>query len=201
MDSAGLQVTGRLQLLEGSGAGLINSTAGSNTGTVLDVEFPDVTNTSAKMRLFRNTNTSGAKALIIYRGDASATVDHRFNANGGAVHGPATGSDKGVGTINVSADIYKNNSAYTSPDYALELWRDVRIEEFKDNPGAAEYTRLSLDEVEAYIREHLRLPGFGNDPSGLFDRADLVLEKLEELYTHVIEINHRLEGVEDGYYS
>jgi hypothetical protein len=109
--------------------------------------------------------------------------------------GSPTGGDKGAGTINTAADIYKNNSAYTNPDYALEMWRDGQIKQFADNPGAATYHRLTLGEIKAHIVNNLRLPGFSDQPTGIFERGDLVLEKLEEIFTHLIEMDERLEAI------
>jgi hypothetical protein len=196
IDSLGIYVTGAVEIIDTGGNSVINSTTGSNGNTNLQLDFPDVSTAIARLQLFRFTNTSGTREMVIFRGDNSTTRDHTFTANGGYLSGGATGGDKGVGTINISGDVYKNNTAYTNPDYALEMWRDGRIEQFRNNPGAATYERLSLEAVEGYIRQHLKLPGFTNEPVGMFDRADLVLEKLEELYTHVIEIHHRLEALE-----
>lgn len=116
-------------------------------------------------------------------------------ADGGTTFGFPTGASKGNGTINVSGDVYKNNSAYTNPDYALEAWRDGRITHHAHNPGAKNYRRLTLEEVEDHIRESLRLPGFTDKPAGMFARGDLLLEKIEELYTHLIDINKKVEAL------
>lgn len=109
--------------------------------------------------------------------------------------GAPTGGNKGAGTINAAGDIYKNNSAFTNPDYALELWATGVIEAHKDKPGAAAYVRRSLAEVEAHILEHHKLPGFSDAPMGAFERGDLLLEKVEELYTHVIEQKKEIEAL------
>lgn len=119
----------------------------------------------------------------------------RIHDSGGLVGNSATGGDKGAGTINISADIYKNNTAYTNPDYALEAWRDGRIVQHAHKPGARDYRRLTLGEVEEHIRANLRLPGFNDKPAGMFQRGDLLLEKVEELFTHLIELNHKVEAI------
>lgn len=168
---------------------------GSNSATNYDVDFPDVSTANANLRLFRATNTSGTKTFTIYRGNASSTADHTFTANGGYQAGSPTGGDNGVGSINVAADVYKNNSAFTNPDYALESWRDGRIVLHANKPGARNYRRLTLAEVEGYIRANLRLPGVTGKPAGLFERGDFLLEKVEELFTHVIELNHKVEAL------
>jgi len=114
----------------------------------------------------------------------------------GVILGAPTGGNKGTGTLNAAGDIYKNNSAYTNPDYALEMWRDGRIVQFADNPGASTYRRLSLIEVKQHIVNNLRLPGFSDRPVGIFERGDLVLEKLEEIFTYLIDHEERLQNTE-----
>lgn len=37
--------------------------------------------------------------------------------------GAPVGGDKGAGSLNVATDIYKNNTAYTNPDYVFSAWR------------------------------------------------------------------------------
>lgn len=115
--------------------------------------------------------------------------------NNGLRIGLPTGGDKGAGTINITGDVYKNNTAYTNPDYALEAWRDGRIIQHASKPGARDYRRMTLGEVENHIRTNLRLPGFTDKPMGMFERGDLVLEKIEELYTHLIELSHKVEAI------
>jgi hypothetical protein len=53
----------------------------------------------------------------------SGTTAVTFTA--GVQVGAPTGGDKGAGTINVAADIYKNNSAYVNPDYVFEAYYGV----------------------------------------------------------------------------
>lgn len=118
--------------------------------------------------------------------------------NGETVLGNATGGGKGAGTLNASGDIYKNNSAYTNPDYALEHWAEGKIEKFIKNEGAKSYQgRTPLNELEASIKTRLRLPGIGDHPMGAFERADVLLEKLEEAYTYIIDLHKRVETLEE----
>jgi len=109
-----------------------------------------------------------------------------------------TGGDKGAGTINVSGDIYKNNTAYTNPDYVLEHWATGAIVKYADKNGAAEYAGLRpLPEVEAYIRENLHLPGFGQEAAhGMFSGSDALLARLEEAYLYIFELEKRVKTLE-----
>lgn len=119
----------------------------------------------------------------------------RMLLGAGLVLGSATGGDKGAGTINVQNDIYKNNTAYTNPDYAFEHAFTGKIERFADRDGAASYEGLMpLVRVEAYAREHLHLPRVSRDPMGMFARGDVLLEKIEEMYLYLFEINRQLKA-------
>src|SRR5437773_233191 len=70
-----------------------------------------------------------------------------------------TGGDKGAGTANFAADIYKNNTAYTNPAYVFEHCYTGRIVIHAEKDGAAEYRGLQpLDTVAAYTRERFELP-------------------------------------------
>lgn len=54
--------------------------------SMIDLDAIASDNTSAStFRLFKNTNTSGSRELILYEGDGSATVQHSFNVGTGDV--------------------------------------------------------------------------------------------------------------------
>ncbi len=106
--------------------------------------------------------------------------------------GSPTGGDNGAGTINAAGDIYKNNTAYTNPDYVFEQAFTGEITRYIDNPGAQDYRRMSLAEIRDYAREHLSLPGF-HGKRGIFERSDKVLEAIEDIYLHLFEIGRQLE--------
>lgn len=111
--------------------------------------------------------------------------------------GAPTGSFKGAGTLNVAGDIYKNNTAYTNPDYVFEKEYTGSVVKFINNPGASSYAgRKSIREIEEITKTTFRLPGFGDNPAGAFERFDMILEKLEEAYLCIFELNSRLEKLE-----
>jgi hypothetical protein len=116
--------------------------------------------------------------------------------NGGVLVGGATGGQKGTGTINLAGDIYKNNTAYNSPDYVLELWATGGIKRYADRPGARGYALLPLALVEAHARDYWRLPGVPEGPLGMFARGDIALEKIEELFIHTFSHEHRIAALE-----
>jgi len=124
----------------------------------------------------------------------SGTTIATFEA--GLQIGTPTNGDKGVGTINAAGDIFKNDSAYTNPDYVLEHWVTGKIEKFKNNFGASEYAGLMpLNEVNFFIQENFKLPGIGDDPKGMFERGDIILEKLEEIFIHLINHENKINEV------
>lgn len=108
--------------------------------------------------------------------------------------GGATGGDKGSGTINVATDIYKNNSAYTNPDYVLEEYYRGEIEIYKDSEGASEYGGLQpIDVTAEFMEANLHLPWIGRDSSGVFDRGDMLLVGQETMMLHIIGLNKEIK--------
>ena len=118
-------------------------------------------------------------------------------AAGGLLVGAATGGNLGAGKINVSSGIYLNNTAYTNPDYVFERHFTGKIERFADRPGAARYAgRLPLDELERHVAERFRFPGISEEPTDIFERGDIALEKLEEQALYLFELNARIGRLE-----
>lgn len=142
------------------------------------------------------THLSEDAQLVFQTEVGSVTADRMLLGAGLVVGTGATGGDKGAGTINVSGDIYKNNTAYANPDYAFEHYYTGQIVKFIDNPGASDYPGLMpLDDLEKYTRQNFRLPRV-SQARGIFDRGDAVLEKLEEAYLHIIELHKRIKALE-----
>jgi polygalacturonase len=96
---------------------------------------------------------------------------------GGVVVGAPTGGAKGAGTINVAGDIYKNNTAYNSPDYVFD----------------SGYALMGVDELSGFISENKHLPGISREPCGMFERGDKLLEKVEELTLYVIDLHNQIK--------
>lgn len=142
-----------------------------------------------------NTLEDGGLLFDTIRGGTLAT---RVTIGTGVQVGSPTGGDKGAGTINVAGDIYKNDTAYTNPDYALEHYYTGKIEKFKDNPGADTYPGLmKLEELSNFMKENYHLPRVQReDGAGIFERSDFVLEKLEEIFVYLVEMNTRIKELE-----
>lgn len=137
---------------------------------------------------------AGTTFLIQNSGSTFAT----FTAGGGLQMGAPTGGDKGAGTINVAGDIYKNNTAYTNPDYVLEHWATGKIEKFADKAGASEYAGLmQLDDLETYLKTNLHLPRFGQQAEhGLFSGSDALLASVEEAHLYILQLKARIAALE-----
>lgn len=147
--------------------------------------------------IFQIVDTGGDLIFRSRNNDGSSKVTAVTMASGGGITvGAPAGGNKGVGTINAQGDVYKNNSAYTNPDYVFEYVFRGHVEKFADNPGAKEYRGpMALDELETYVQENLRLPGISDDPMGAFERSDKVLEKLEEMTLYIIDLHKRLKAL------
>jgi hypothetical protein len=144
-----------------------------------------------------STGSAGGVATNPALQTIGATGEVQIRTSGLTVGAP-TGGDKGQGTVNVSTDMYKNNSAYVNPDYVLEHYYRGGIVEFADNPGADQYEGLmDLRAVDKYMEENLRIPQLAEGPMGMFDRGDALLLHLEQVYLHLIEQDKRLRDLEN----
>lgn len=70
-----------------------------NIGSFIHIDFPEVTNNTANLRLFRLTNTTGNRIFTIFKGDGTANAQHQFNADGSSYINALNGS-LGIGTAN-----------------------------------------------------------------------------------------------------
>lgn len=124
----------------------------------------------------------------------------RMTLFAGLQMGQPTGGDKGHGSINCQADVWKNNSAYGNPAYVFEHWATGRITQHADHEGASEYTGLRpIAEVESLVRQHHELPLMGrHKDGGLFQRGDLFLASLEEAYLYLFQHEARMKKLEDA---
>lgn len=169
----------------------------SNAGADAHLNFRTATYNSATMYQSESTGN-----LVI--DPSSRTLEVRSTASsfqvngGGIVVGAATGGAKGSGTINVASDIYKNNTAYTNPDYAFEKFYSGKIVKFAKNPGASQYAGLlPLPALRKYAQLNFALPGV-HEASGMFERNDVLLEKLEEAYLYIFQLSDRVTKLENA---
>jgi len=190
--STGLSVTGTLGV---TGATTVTASVSGNwVGTFTN------TNTTDGYGLYaQGANNASTYLLGLHNG--SNYLFNVFGTGGVTVGIAPTGGNKGVGTINVAADIYKNNNAYTNPDYVLEYWATGKVEKFADKDGAKEYTGLlPLAEVEEFARKHWHLPRFGQDSGhGIFSGSDSLLASVEELYLYLFALRNEFEAYKSSH--
>lgn len=177
----------------GAPVATINAHGGDSVDSAADLKY-------AGIEFVIDDNTNGARdgkirmRPVVNSADA---IGNYIEFGAGIKVGDPTGGFKGSGTINAAGDIYKNNAAYTNPDYVFEKEYTGEIVVFADNEGAKDYQgRLPLDELRAYTMETLRLPGVTDEAMGAFKRSDLVLEKLEELTLYILDLHDRIRELE-----
>jgi len=91
-----------------------------------------------------------------------------------------------AGDINTSGDVRKNGSAYINPDYVFE-------------PG---YELLPLPELKKFIADNRHLPDMPSTKQikkegvKIFEQNQLLLEKLEESYLYIIQLEGRIAKLE-----
>jgi len=143
-------------------------------------------------------NVAAGKAMILsndtynIRNRNASTIYMQIGP--GIAVGSPSGGDKGAGTINVAGDIYKNNTAYTNPDFVFEHFYRGGIDKFAQSAGAADYAGLMpLADLRTYTQSNLRLPGMTDEPCGMFERGDQVLRYLEEHTLYLFDHEDRIE--------
>lgn len=142
-------------------------------------------------------SAAGALAGGFYHDGTDEISDVAWKFTDGLRMGAPTGGNKGAGTINVAADVYKNNTAYANPDYVFEKWATGRVRRYADREGAKTYAGLmSLPKLEAYVRRYHHFPRIPRKPMGMFARGDVMLELVEESYLHLFSHERRLRAVE-----
>lgn len=207
----------------GSNIWLTVTSAGVSTFPleVLYSSVVKIENNDPRLYLYDTNGASDGKGWLIYGGGASAgaqsplifyTTDDSYGAGaivmqlfrsgttaGGVNIGSPTGGDKGAGTLNTAGDIYKNNTAYTNPDYVLEHYYTGNVVKFKKNEGAAAYKGLmALDDLREFTRENWHLPQVPRDGGvGIFERADYVLRAVEENTLYILDLHDRVARLEE----
>jgi len=118
---------------------------------------------------------------------------------GGVQVGTPAGGDKGTGSINISADIYKNNSPYTNADYVFEKYFTGKIEKFKGNAGASHYKGLRpFEDIKQFAKSQYELPLVASQKDGgLFVKGDSLLATLEELYIYLFQLDGYVTALEE----
>lgn len=102
-----------------------------------------------------------------------------------------------TGSINATGDIYKNGGAFNNPDYVLEKWATGNIALNAQKKGASTYgSIMSLEDIETFAKTYFQLPGVAS-ANGIFERGDILLEKVEEAYIHLFDLNRKISSLID----
>jgi hypothetical protein len=92
-----------------------------------------------------------------------------------------------TGDVNVSGEVRRNGTAYTNPDYVFE----------------PNYKVFSIEELRNFLKTEKHLPGMPSnedvkkDGVLLFEQNRKQLEKLEEAYLYILQLEERLNKVEN----
>lgn len=173
------------------------------------IDYPSIRMYASNSNTWSGVGNNNDGALIFLVGASGGTGAPVANvgyigATGGLVLGSATGGDKGLGTINVATNIYKNNTAYTNPDYIFEHYFTNKIVKFAKNEGAKTYKGLKpLKEVRNFVEKNHVLPrvmdarnAAKNGKVGLFDGGDALLASIEEAYLYLFKHDARIAQLE-----
>jgi hypothetical protein len=92
-----------------------------NIGSFIQIDFPEVTNNTANLRLFRLTNTTGNRIFTIFKGDGSANAQHQLNADGNSYLNALNGN-VGIGTVSPLSrlHVYSGGLSGATPIIDLE---------------------------------------------------------------------------------
>ncbi|GEM_PF-981899 len=151
---------------------------------------------------------SGSNVLTIFN-DGYAVIG-KVNGNEDTVpfYTKHNSSDK----LKVLGSVYATGSIRTSESFVsgTTTYPDYVLEEFVDGKSTLknDYRRLTLDEVEAFIKVNKHLPGvtgiknIEKDAKGvsyvnISELSNQTLEKVEELYLHTIEQQKQIDELKD----
>jgi hypothetical protein len=132
-------------------------------------------------------------------GIGTSSPSAMLDVRGGVTIGVPTGGDKGTGSVNVAGDLFKNGTAYTNPHGGFEYAYTGKVERYADRMaamGLEDYRALSLEDLEAYTREHFHFPYLGDEEgNGLFGGGERLLLITEELAVHLFDLHHQVKNL------
>jgi hypothetical protein len=205
-DSSGVTVAGRMNIASNVNDSFqvvlsLENNLGNEINEGLDIQFRGSNGVASIIRMecedAPEVGTGGG--LIFFTGTNSNSLSERLRIDpaGGLLVNLGRGSTHGAGTITVATDIYKNATAYTNPDFVFEKYYTGDIRKFSASPGADTYQGLRpLVELERFVAENWHLPSILRRESGMFDRADMLLESVEELHLYIFQQQRKIDALE-----
>ncbi|MDX1479708.1 MAG: hypothetical protein R3301_18475, partial [Saprospiraceae bacterium] len=193
---------GGVRMVQGGGNVGIGTNAPSNKKVLISGQtIPssgDPTLASATLSLL---NTSGGFSEMLLDGNEISTVDETLYLNKLTNHDvviASGGGDVGIGTSNVPAG------------YRLSVAGKVIAEELRvqlqgawpDYVFDASYPLLSLDELDANIRQNHHLPGIPSadivkrEGIAVSEMQVMMMEKIEELTLYILQLHERVGELE-----
>ncbi|WP_413613227.1 beta strand repeat-containing protein [Bdellovibrio sp. HCB-110] len=123
--------------------------------TMIDIQpIPSDGTSASNVRLFRGTNTSGAKSLQLFKGDNSTTVHTQLGVDGGNSFFQIGGGNVGIGTMTPSYRVDVQGDNYSASSVKLR-----RTEVSGIGPGVDFYT--SADATDTATSQTISGKGLG----------------------------------------
>lgn len=177
--------------LAASGAGGVNFELGANGAT----DVHELIQSGGAGTTFTVRSIAPGSGIVTF--PQATSFSSNIAMAGGLTAGSPSGGNLGSGTINVASGVYLNNTLYTNPDYVFEKYFTGKIVKFAANKGASAYKApLPLSKLSVYLKANSALPGVHLSDGEIFGRTDMLLEKLEEAYIYILQLNDRLAVLE-----
>lgn len=82
-----------------------------NAQSLLDFDFPDLTDTEGGVRFFRDTNTTAARFVRFHVGDGTSDIDHQIGCGGGDSYFQRNSGNFGIGTTSPSTKLHVSGTS------------------------------------------------------------------------------------------
>ena len=174
------------------------------SNTITDHEIPTLNSGDVAPRADSTANKytiTGSKPLLLLDADNASYVDWQMVNYNGDLRIRANTSTKMIvkanGNVGIGTHYPGHKLAVNGTIHAEEIIVDMNVPDYVFKEG---YDRMSLGELEAYIKENHHLPGVPSEKDidefgvSIAEHQALLLQKIEELTLHVIEQNKELKA-------